>query len=389
MNQHYDIGLLRAWLDGELLPAEAAQVTPHLEACAHCRETLAQLRDHVHMVSATMEGLEFRGSMPEPEQALARFRTEISATESHPFRWKDLDRRIRMTSRNLFSPRWRPLTAAVTAVILVAILFSIVPVREAAADFLSLFRVRKFAVIPLDQGQMDRLESLARQAEDAFGEPQIVREEGPEQVVAGAAEAAALAGYPVRSPGRLPEGTSLEKIAVRSGPAMHFEFEQQALATVLQAAGASTDGLPQTESIVFDVDVANAVLQQYQVASPQSRFSRLEFMQVPSPQVDLPAGIDPIALAKTGFLFLGMPAEDAERMANSIDWTSTLVIPLPTDAGRAREVSVDGVTGLLVEDVQSNSRSSAVLWERDGILYFMSGTNLDQKVLLDAADSLQ
>ena len=389
MNQHYDLGRLRASLDGELLPAEMAQVTSHLEVCSQCRETLAQLRGRVHMVSAGMEGLEFHGTMPKPQQALERFRAEIPAPEGRTFRWEDLQRRVRMTSRNLFSPRWRPLTAALTVVVLVAILFSIVPVREAAADFLSLFRVRKFAVIPLDQGQMDRLESLARQAEGAFGEPQIVREEGPEQIVTGAAEAAALVGYPVRSPGRLPEGTRLEKIAVRSGPAMHFEFDRQALATVLQAAGASTDGLPQTESIAFDIDVANAVLQQYQVASPQSRFSQLEFMQVPSPQVDLPSGIDPIALAKTGFLFLGMPAEDAERMANSIDWTSTLVIPLPTDAGRAREVSVDGVTGLLVEDVQNAFRSGAVLWERDGILYFMSGTNLDQKVLLDAADSLQ
>jgi len=84
-----------------------------------------------------------------------------------------------------------------------------------------------------------------------------------------------------------------------------------------------------------------------------------------------------------------MPAEDAERMANSIDWTSTLVIPLPADAGKAREVSVDGVTGLLVEDARNPFRSSAVLWERDGVLYFMSGSNMDQRVLLDAADSLQ
>lgn len=389
MNQHYDIGHLRACLDGELPPAEMARVTSHLEACAQCRETLAQVRGRVHMVSAAMEDLEFRGSMPQPQQALARLREEISTRERHSFRWEDLQRSIHMIGRSLLSPRWRPLTAAISALLVVAILFTIAPVREAAADFLSLFRVRKFAVIPLDQEQMNRLESLARQAEGAFDEPQIIREEGAEQVVAGAAEAAALAGYPVRSPGRLPEGTSLEKIAVRSGPALHFDFSRDAMSTLLQAAGASTDGLPQAETIAFDIDVANAVLQQYLVANPQSRFSRLEFMQVPSPQVDLPAGIDPVALAKTGFLFLGMPAEDAERMASSIDWTSTLVIPLPADAGKAREVSVDGVTGLLVEDARNPFRSSAVLWERDGILYFMSGTNLDQKVLLDAADSLQ
>ncbi len=294
-----------------------------------------------------------------------------------------------MTSRNLFSPRWRPMTVGVTAVLLVAVLFTIAPVREAAADFLSLFRIRKFAVIPLDQGQMDRLESLAREAEGAFGEPQIVREEGPEQVVAGAAEASALAGFLVRSPGRLPEGTVLEKVVVQAGPAMHFEYNRDAVAAILQAAGASTDGLPQTDKIAFDVDVANVVLQQYQITTNQPRFARLEFIQAPSPQVNLPEGIDPIALAKTGFLFLGMPAEDAERMANSIDWTSTLVIPLPTDAAKAREISVDGVTGLLLESANSGRQDNAILWERDGILYFLSGDNLDEKVLLDAADSLQ
>ncbi len=388
MNQH-DMGRLRAYLDGELLPAELAQLTSHLGVCTQCRETLALLRSRAQTVSIGIQDLEFQGRMPEPQQALARFRAEIPATEAQSFRWENFIGRIGMTSRNIFSPRWRPLTVAVTAVLLVAILFSIAPVREAAADFLGLFRIRKFAVIPLDQGQMDRLESLARQAEGAFGEPQIVREEGPEQVVADATQATALAGYPVRTLGRLPEGTTLERVVVQAGPAMHFEYGRDAVAAVLQAAGASTDGLPQTESIAFDVDIANIVLQQYQVAANQPRFTRLEFIQAPSPQVDLPEGIDPIALAKTGFLFLGMPAEDAERMANSIDWTSTLVIPLPTNAGKAREVSVDGVTGLLLEGVEPSRQNTALLWERDGILYFLSGDNLDEKVLLDAADSLQ
>ena len=388
MNQH-DMGRLRAYLDGELWPAELAQVTSHLEGCAQCRETLELLRSRAQAANTSIEGLEFQGRLPEPQQALARLRAEIPATDTGPFRWENFAGRIRMTSRNLFGPRWRPLTVGVTAVLLVAVLFTIAPVREAAADFLSLFRIRKFAVIPLDQEQMDRLESLAREAEGAFGEPQIVREEGPEQVVGGAAEASALAGYPVRSPGRLPEGTVLEKVSVQAGPAMHFEYNRDAVATILQAAGASTDGLPQTDNIAFDVDIANLVLQQYQIAANQLRFARLEFIQAPSPQVNLPEGIDPIALAKTGFLFLGMPAEDAERMANSIDWTSTLVIPLPTDAAKAREISVDGVTGLLLESAKSGRQNNAILWERDGILYFLSGDNLDEKVLLDAADSLQ
>jgi hypothetical protein len=94
-------------------------------------------------------------------------------------------------------------------------------------------------------------------------------------------------------------------------------------------------------------------------------------------------------LAETAFLFLGMPADDAHRMAGSIDWSSTLVIPLPAQAAQAREVSVDGSTGLLIEGADAGDPSIALLWERDGILHFLSGTNVDIRMLLDVADSLK
>jgi hypothetical protein len=272
---------------------------------------------------------------------------------------------------------------ALSAVVIVALLFSIAPVRIAAADFLSLFRIRKFAVIPLDQQQLSKLDQLAKKAESQFGEPQVVREKGPEQAVTDAAQASSLAGYTVRTPSRLPAGASLQSFTVQTGPAMHYEIDRAALETFLQAAGAPTAGLPQTDKLAFDVDIANFATQQYQVGA-----NRLEFVQVPSPQVNLPAGIDPAALAETGFLFLGMPAEDAHRLATTIDWTSTLVVPLPANAARAREVTVDGVTGLLLEDTNGTRRESALVWEKDSILYFLSG-RLDTRILIDAADSLQ
>jgi hypothetical protein len=271
-----------------------------------------------------------------------------------------------------------------SALLVVAILFTIAPVREAAADFLGLFRIRKFAVIPLDQQQLGRLEQLAQQAENQFGEPQIAREKGPEQPVNDAAQASTLAGYAVRVPTRLPAVSALRKFTVQRGPAMHMEVDRAALEAFMQAAGASTEGLPQTDKIVADVDVANIVTQQYFLGSGQ-----LELVQTPNPQVNLPEGVNPTALAETGFMLLGMPQEDAQRLATSIDWTSTLIVPLPANAGTAREVTIDGVTGLLLQDLDTGRKDSALVWEKGDILYFMSGHNLDERVLLDAADSLQ
>lgn len=387
-----DAGALRAYLDHELPEAEAARIAAHLVDCARCGRALDEMRDTAGASLAGLSLLAEDESCPEPQVALHRFRARLAAEPVARGFWEQLRRSLAMTRRNAFTPRWRPLGIGATAILVLVLLFSIAPVREAAADFLGLFRVRKFAVIPLDEQQLARLEMLMQQAEGNFAEPQTLREPGPEQNATTAAQASALAGFTVRTPDRLPDGAILESFIVQLGPALHFEFDRAAVEMVLQAAGASVEGLPPADTIAFDVDVANLVIQEYRLAGggiDEVFRGRLELLQVPSPQVDLPDGIDPIALARTGLLLLGMPAEDAERMANSIDWASTLVIPLPAKAATAREVTVDGVTGLLLEDVDGSQNGNALLWERDGILYFLSGTNLRDLSLLDAADSLR
>lgn len=388
-----DTDRLAAYADGALTAAEQAALTEHLAGCPACRAALADHQAQSQAVAASLSALD-PISTPSPAQALARFRTETQPARalwgSRGSLWGSLRRNIAMTHQPAYMPphrngMWRPLAVGAAAVICLALLFSFAPVRQVAADFLGLFRVRKFAVIPLDQQQTDRLEALLQQTDTGvLGEPQFTREEGPEQAVGDATQATSLAGYGVRTPSKLSGNAVLEKFTVQAGPAMHYEIDRTTLEAVLRAAGARIDGLPQTDKLTFDVDIASITRQQYWLG-----LNRLELMQVPSPEVDLPEGIDPVTLAETAFLFLGMPAEDAGRMAASIDWTSTLVIPLPAQAAQAREVSVDGVTGLLIESVDNARKNSALLWERNGILYFLSGTNVDQKLLLDVADSLQ
>lgn len=388
MKQH-DTGKLRAYLDRELPEPELQAVEAHLDGCPGCAAELRLLQERAKATAGQLSKLEASPPEADVRAAWRRIRTaEARATRDEArgrVPWLgNVTRSFEMMRRNTINARWRPAVAVLSAVLVVAILLSIAPVREAAADFLGLFRISKFAVIPLDAQQVDRLEQLARQAENAFGEPQITREKGPEQTVADAGQATALAGYAVRSPSRLPDAATLERFTVQAGPAMHMELDRAALEMALNAAGAPVAGLPQTEKLAFDVDVANVVAQEYGLGG-----GRLEFIQAPSPNVNMPEGLDPVALAEAGFLFLGMPPEDARRLATSIDWTSTLVVPLPTEAAEAREVTVDGVTGLLLREADSGGMHNALLWEKGGILYFMSSSRMEVTALLDAADSLQ
>jgi hypothetical protein len=168
---------------------------------------------------------------------------------------------------------------------------------------------------------------------------------------------------------------------------MHYEMDRPIMQAILDATGIQNVQLPDVEKLVFDVDVPTMIVQSYRIGN-----GTLSLVQLPSPEVNVPAGIDPVVLGEAAFQFLGMNAEDARRLAHTIDWSSTVVIPLPTDVAQYREVTVDGVTGLLLEEKRTSRAGAAntlLIWQCDGIVYGLNGTNVDVKVLLQVADSLR
>lgn len=398
---------LRAYLDGELPPAEQHTVNAHLAGCPACAAELAALREQAAEVTARLSAAD-PAAAPQVRVALARFHTAM--TSEHPERVdgsrlitvsrqpKDaapnlsaLTRSFDMLRERLTGPRLRPLMIGLTAVVCLALLFTIVPVREAAADFLGLFRVRKFAAIPINPDQVDRLEGLMNDAENVLGEPTVTRPEGERQNVNDATQASALAGFTVRVPTALPDGAVLQEFVVQAGPAAHYEVQRTTVEALLQAAGASAAGLPQVDVLSVDVDMGAGVTQTYRIL--QGGNGEINFLQTPNPNVALPEGLDMVALSETGFQLLGIAPDEARRLATTIDWSNTLVIPMPTDAARAQEVNIDGTTGLLMQETPGERYDAhpgiVLLWERNDIVYALQASNVEPAALLRVADSLQ
>lgn len=380
-----ETGQLMAYRDGALPPEEQANLESHLAECAVCQRELASLRQRAEVVGGRFRSLDPQPpEMPDPGRALARFRETLGQGPS-PSPWNTFKGRFEMVKQTMQRDRWRPATIAVTALILVAILFSFAPIREAAADFLGVFRVRKFAVIPVDPAQLERLEDVASLMEATFGQPTMLREPGAPQAVADAQEASALAGFSVRVPTALPEGAYLREFTVATGPAMRLEVARDTAQALLEMADLQGVRLPPGDTMVVEADVPALVFQEYRLGT-----GRFSIDQLPSPTATLPTGLDPAMLGEVLLQLLGMPVEDAHRVAQTIDWTSTLVVPLPTDVARFREVGVDGVTGLWLEEQSDRYPPSVtILWQRDGVIYMVNGGNLQPSLLLQIADSLQ
>ncbi|MGQ9586004.1 MAG: anti-sigma factor family protein [Anaerolineae bacterium] len=385
-----DRNRLLAYRDGALATDEQAALEEHLSGCAACRQELALLRQRGAEVAHHLVALDPQPhETPDAAQALARFQRTVAEAATSKRETTTLKGRVNMAKQTIMSPRWRPASIAVTALILVAILFSFAPVREAAADFLGVFRVRKFAVIPVDLAQLERLEDVANLVEATLGRPTFLREPGAPQTVADAQEASALAGFQVRVPAALPEGAHLQEFSVATGPAVRLEVPLSTAQALLETLDLQDVALPKAETLVAEADFFPIVHQEYRIGT-----GTLTILQTPSPSASLTPEADPTVLGEAVLRLMGLPAEEARRLAQTIDWTSTLVVPLPTDVARFREVDVGGVTGLWLEEkVQgqgsARSRTVLVLWQRDGVIYVVTGQNLQDSLVLQVADSLR
>ena len=275
---------------------------------------------------------------------------------------------------------WRPILAGVVVLALLVGVFSFAPTRAFARQLLSVFRVRRFAVIEVNPSEAS-LEEVGRTLQEKLFkyEPQVIVDE-PVQEVASIEEARAAAGFEVRLPSYLPF-TDTVKFAVKGRTEYAFRFDREGLTTLLQLAGMDPDQVPAgfTEGTVNAAASAMAYICQ----------GKLEIVQVLDPVVDYPEGIVPRVIGEAGLRILGVSAADARRISESIDWTNTLLLPVPTNVAEFREVSVAGEQGVLLVPRQAagGEEGAVLLWRKGEVIYTIAGP-VSVNVLLEVAESM-
>ena len=385
---------LRAHADGELSAAHAESVARHLAECPDCRVRLTAVNAQAQRVQARLS-------------ALAP--TALEAPRSAPVARQALLERQRKDGIGVMPKLLsrRPVWAGLAAVAVLAVAFSFAPVRVWAGEFLSLFRVQQVAVVPIDITRLSNLnddQNLSEQIMQLFSQSVNVTDEpGNPVVAADAAQASQLAGFTVRGlagPGTDPIYT------VQDGGAFEVTVDVARAQAILDGAGRSDLQLPASlDGAQIGVVIPTAVtaayggcptqdLEEYEgepaVADWATRRTCVMLAQVPSPTVDAPPDLDVAALAELGLQFTGMSATEAQAFSQTVDWTSTLVVPIPRNAADYEQVSVDGVTGTLVYRTADDGVPPRYLlmWVKSGIIYALSGYG-DSAEALQLANTIQ
>jgi hypothetical protein len=394
MHGHISHADLRAFLDRELPVGQQLQAEQHLAGCPDCRVRLQAVGERAALVGARITALE-------PQAADAPRAPAVVLAELRQRQRKD---QLPML-KSIFGKR--PVWAGLLAVLVLGMAFSLAPVQAWASEFLGLFRVQQVQVLPIDTTQLSSLSndsSLVKQISQLFSDSVTVsRQPGEPMVASSAAAASQAAGFSVRL---LSAGPGSPRLTVQGGTAFVVVLNRQRAQGLLDQAGRSDLQLPASiDGATISVDVPKSVTAAYgncpvpsanEAAQSDTRKITLGafgncilLAQLPSPTVNTPPDLNIAQLAEIGLQFTGMSAADAHSFSQSVDWTSTLVIPFPRNAGTYEQVGVDGVTGTLISrDGRGSGGQYSLIWIKNGILYGLTGNGTSQQALA-LAQSIQ
>lgn len=390
MKQHLNDGQLRASLDGELQAAEQQ----HLDQCPTCQAHLGQVRAQVQSASQHLSFLSTPGQDPRlaPQGALQGFYLRNTNQKEN-----------RMLKKLIASPL---LKVGLAVVVILVIVFSIPATRALAGQLLGLFRVQQVVVVPVDTTGMEQLTGNSPLGKQ-FGQlisSSITNQQNPGApvTVSDAAQANQLAGFNVR----LPQGLTPSSISVEDKSAFSFKVDRSKAQALLDEAGrsdlvlpASIDGAEISVSIPSAVSVAYGTCPTPGAVDNGNDFSMkgsagrryagcVILAEIPSPDISAPADVNIPLLAQIGLEFTGMSPEQAAAFTSSVDWTSTLLVPIPRNAATYEQVAVDGVTGTLIQRPADDAPLYVLLWVKDGIIYAISSLGSDSQQALQMANSL-
>jgi hypothetical protein len=387
-------GVLQAYLDQELSAAQRAEVEACLTGCEACRQLLEVLKSNDAFVAAKLEA--YASWLENPSMATnaawARFYGDLPAKESkHKFGevWKVMK-------------RYRLAAVAGVVVMALAASFSFSSVRSFAGEILTVFRVNKVQTINIDPQEIARLQESIEKGTgqvniDNFGKIELSNQQTSEEV------SLEQAGQAVDFPVKLPvlagdyKGPVLQK---SSAGRASFTLDIVKANSLLSSLGSQKLLPEELDQKTFTLTMPVIIGAQYTFGSEDSR---LLVAQARSPEMSVPEGVSVEQIRDTLLSVPVLPDSLRQQLASVNDWQHTILIP--NIDGNSQEVMVNGVQGVFTTAVghsghKANERnerslderghnSSALIWQKDGVIYAIAGNELTLDQSLSMASSMK
>jgi len=386
-------GIFRAHLDGELAGAELEEVSQHLKSCAECRARLEKLSaERTRMQNLLANLAPVAELVVNPATAYAQFRDRFGTSDERKPSW----------ITHVFAPRWRPAWGFAAVGMLVMILVSFNPVRTWAQRILAMLRVQKIQVVTIDpttlMSSSDPDSRPYKLINQFIADNLVVTiDPGKPKVFSNVKNAAQVAGYPIRTISSLGAPHTVE---VNGETAFQMTVNRDRVATLLDEIGRSDIHIPESvNGALIAVHIPKTVIStygdcpgqhRYVSSNPQSQAEVLAerkmermanikdtnctyLIQAPSPTVSVPPDLSMSDIAEAALELAGMSPAEARSFCQTVDWSSTLVVPIPRNSSSYETVTVDGVEGTLITETLSLGNRYSLMWIKNGVIHSLAG----------------
>jgi hypothetical protein len=286
--------------------------------------------------------------------------------------------------------KWLALTASLGVL---SLAFTLPAVRAGAEAFLDFFRVVSISGVQFDATRLGNLETSSLNFPELVGdEVEVVKESGPPVSYASLDEAGVAAGLRLLEPAYRPAGYERSAIEVAGENEVRIVAHTAQLQQLLAEIGIADVRIP----VELDGQTIGVRVPPIAVITYSNGTSAVRLVEARSPEVSFPAGVDLSALAEAALRLLGLDSDEAYRLATSVDWRNTLIVPVPAGAASFREVNVAGSDGLLIEARSTEDRpgENVLLWATDERVFALVGrlqgdAGLRAAELLEMAQTVQ
>lgn len=382
--------VLRAQLDNELSEAERRSAGEHLAACAACRQRLETIFRASEAVAQSLGALSPRGSLASEQsagldRAVAKFQARLDQEAAAP-------PKPRSAIVSIFLRHPMPAWGATAIAALVIIMAALAPARSLGQRVLAMLRIEKVAVVPVDFNLSPGPNTQALVRQVISSDITVTLSPGKPQTAANAAQASTMAGFQVRISPTGPNGEGAPRIGVLGEQSYVMTLDQSRLQGILDSLGRNNLQLPASiNGQTIAVHIPKMALIRYGAcpsqrhqdpgsaeepapgANAQSGCTTL--IEAPSPIVSVPPDLNVNQLVEVGLEAAGMSPAQASSVSHSIDWKSTLAVPIPTRVSSYVKESVDGVEGDLILSNGARGRPAEyeLIWVKNGVIYSIHG----------------
>jgi hypothetical protein len=389
---HLSDAEIRSYYAGDETSPDGSRIAEHLAECPSCQDRVDRLFPSGVYTNKQLSVLD-----PQDDEVAQSSHQAFTLLEQ-----RYLVKESTSMFDRLFNHKYRFAWVAGGAVAVLAIAMLFPQVRAIGSSFLGLFRVEQFAMIQVDPELIENQLNTASSFEYLVAEELEFEEDGEMQEVTGKAKASDLAGFSVRLPAVAGDD---QPLIVQPGARVSMLVDLPKVQAVIDEIGfsdlelpAELDGseisleVPAVVELTFgSCDVPPEKIREAGV-DPDGPIPDLSecitLVQFPSPEISAPPGLDIARLGEVYLQVLGMSPEEAAQFSQNVDWTTTLVVPIPKYNTEYQEVLVDGVNGTLIMDPEGTYFSHfLVIWIKNGIVYALGGPG-DAQSAVDLGNSL-